>query len=102
MNYCYEELKWEELIKLSNELLDIEKNHQIKRKNENLQYLVIFIAIFTICSQLMFYYPHMNNILIFINIIAFLIILILIFKEKISYALHVLKFLLNFLYNKIF
>lgn len=102
LNYCYEELEWEELIKLSNELLDIEKNHQIKRKNENLQYLVIFIAIFTICSQLMFYYPHMKNILIFINIIAFLIILILIFKEKISYALHVLKFLLNFLYNKIF
>nr|WP_295605147.1 hypothetical protein [uncultured Methanobrevibacter sp.] len=102
LNYCYEELEWEELIKLSNELLDIEKNHQIKRKNENLQYLVIFIAIFTICSQLMFYYPYMNNILIFINIIAFLIILILIFKEKISYALHVLKFLLNFLYNKIF
>ena len=102
LNYCYEELEWEELIKLSNELLDIEKNHQIKRKNENLQYLVIFIAIFTICSQLMFYYPHMKNILILINIIAFLIILILIFKEKISYALHVLKFLLNFLYNKIF
>lgn len=102
LNYCYEELEWEELIKLSNELLDIEKNHQIKRKNENLQYLVIFIAFFTICSQLMFYYPHMKNILIFINIIAFLIILILIFKEKISYALHVLKFLLNFLYNKIF
>ena len=66
LNYCYEELEWEELIKLSNELLDIEKNHQIKRKNENLQYLVIFIAIFTICSQLMFYYPHMKNILIFI------------------------------------
>ena len=102
LNYCYEELEWEELIKLSNELLDIEKNHQIKRKNENLQYLVIFIAFFTICSQLMFYYPHMKNILILINIIAFLIILILIFKEKISYALHVLKFLLNFLYNKIF
>ena len=102
LNYCYEELEWEELIKLSNELLDIEKNHQIKRKNENLQYLVIFIAFFTICSKLMFYYPHMKNILIFINIIAFLIILILIFKEKISYALHVLKFLLNFLYNKIF
>ena len=95
LNYCYEELEWEELIKLSNELLDIEKNHQIKRKNENLQYLVIFIAFFTICSQLMFYYPHMKNILILINII-------LIFKEKISYALHVLKFLLNFLYNKIF
>ena len=102
LNYCYEELEWEELIKLSNELLDIEKNHQIKRKNENLQYLVIFIAFFTICSQLMFYYPHMKNILILINIIAFLIILILISKEKISYALHVLKFLLNFLYNKIF
>ena len=102
LNYCYEELEWEELIKLSNELLDIEKNHQIKRKNENLQYLVIFIAFFTICSQLMFYYPHMKNILILINIIAFLIILILIIKEKISYALHVLKFLLNFLYNKIF
>ena len=97
-----EKTEWEELIKLSNELLDIEKNHQIKRKNENLQYLVIFIAFFTICSQLMFYYPHMKNILILINIIAFLIILILIFKEKISYALHVLKFLLNFLYNKIF
>ena len=102
LKYVFEELEWEELIKLSNELLDIEKNHQIKRKNENLQYLVIFIAFFTICSQLMFYYPHMKNILILINIIAFLIILILIFKEKISYALHVLKFLLNFLYNKIF
>ena len=32
LNYCYEELEWEELIKLSNELLDIEKNHKIKRK----------------------------------------------------------------------
>lgn len=102
LNYCYEELEWEELIKLSNELLDIEKNHQIKRKNENLQYLVIFIAFFTICSQLMFYYPYMKNILIFINIIAFLIILILIIKEKIVYAMYVLKFLLKLLYNKIF
>lgn len=102
LNYCYEELEWEELIKLSNELLDIEKNHQIKRKNENLQYLVIFIAFFTICSQLMFYYPHMKNILILINIIAFLIILILIIKEKIVYAMYVLKFLLKLLYNKIF
>ena len=64
--------------------------------------MVIFIAIFTICSQLMFFLSTYEEYLIFINIIAFLIILILIFNEKISYALHVLKFLLNFLYNKIF
>ena len=38
-DYCNQELEWKELIKLSNELLDINKNHQIKRRNDNLQYL---------------------------------------------------------------
>ena len=93
LNYCYEELEWEESIKLSNELLEIEKNHQIKRKNENLQYSVILIAIFTFCSQLIFYYAHMKNIFISINFFVFLIIFIFVFKEKITYAVYVLKFL---------
>ncbi len=102
LNYCYEELEWEELIKLSNELLDIKKNHQIKRKNDNLQYLVLFIAILTLCSQLMVYYGNNTNILILIAISAFLILLILIFKEKIYHTIYIIKLILKILYNKIF
>ncbi|MBQ7927160.1 MAG: hypothetical protein IJ287_00200 [Methanobrevibacter sp.] len=102
LNYCYEELEWRELIELSNELLDIKKNHQISRKNENLQYLVILIAIFTLCSQLMVYYPDSAFIFILIDIIASIIIFCLIFKEKFSNVIMVLKIILKLLYNKIF
>ena len=70
LNYCYEELEWKELIELSNELLDIKKNHQINRKNENLQYLVILIAIFTLCSQLLVYYPDSTFIFILIDFLS--------------------------------
>lgn len=101
LNYCYDELEWKELIELSNELLDIKKNHQINRKNENLQYLVILIAIFTLCSQLMITYVNFTNIFILIDFIAFLAIFILIFKEKIYHVLFVLKVMLKFLYNRI-
>lgn len=102
LNYCYEELEWKELIELSNELLDIKKNHQINRKNENLQYLVILIAIFTLCSQFMVYYPDSTFIFILIDIIVGIIIFCLIFKEKFSNTMRVLKMILKFLYNKIF
>ena len=102
LNYCYEELEWKELIELSNELLDIKKNHQINRKNENLQYLVILIAIFTLCSQLLVYYPDSTFIFILIDIIVCIIIFCLIFKEKFSKAIMVLKIILKLLYNKIF
>ena len=102
LNYCYEELEWKELIELSNELLDIKKNHQISRKNEILQYLVILIAIFTLCSQLMLYYLDSTFIFILIDIIACIIIFCLIFKEKFSKATMVLKIILKLLYNKIF
>ena len=102
LNYCYEELDWAELIKLSNELLDIEKNHQINRKNENIQYSVILIAIITLCSQLVSYYVNFKDIIIFIGVIVFLFFVYLIFKEKISYFCHILKSILKFLYDKIF
>lgn len=102
LNYCYEELEWKELINLSNELLDIKKNHQINRKNENLQYLVILIAIFTLCSQLMDYYPDKTFIFISINIIPCIILVSLIFKEKVSYAVQLFKLMLNLFYNKLF
>lgn len=102
LNYCYKELKWKELINLSNELLNIKKNHQINRKNENLQYLVILIAIFTLCSQFMNYYPNRAFIFISINIILCIIFVSLIFKEKISHAGHVLRLMLKFFYNKLF
>ena len=102
LNYCYEELEWKELIELSNELLDIKKNHQINRKNENLQYLVILIAIFTLCSQLLVYYLDSTFIFILIDIIVCIIIFCLIFKEKFSKAIMVLKIILKLLYNKIF
>ena len=102
LNYCYGELEWEELIEFSNELLDIKKNHQINRKNENLQYLVILIAIFTLCSQLMVYYPESTLIFILIDIIVCIVIFSLIFKEKLSNALHILKIIFKLLYNKIF
>ena len=61
LNYCYEELEWGELIKLSNELLDIEKNHQNNRRSDNIQYSVILIAIVSLCSQLWIYYPSFNS-----------------------------------------
>ncbi len=95
LNYCYEELEWEELIKLSNELLDIKKDHQIKRRNDNLQYFIIFIAILTLCSQLMVYYGNNTNILILIVISFFLILLILIFKEKIYHSIYIIKLILK-------
>lgn len=96
LNYCYEELEWEELIKLSNELLEIKKNHQINRKNENLQYLVILIAI------LSFLYQYVDR--LYINILIGIVILFflyLIFKEKIHYLWQVLKSILKFFYYKI-
>lgn len=101
LNYCYEELEWEELIKLSNKLLDIKKNHQITRRNENIQYSVILIAIFTLCSQLIIYYADFKEIIIFIGGLAFLYLLRLIFKEKISYIWYILKLILKFIYNKV-
>ena len=101
LNYCYEELEWEELIKLSNKLLDIKKNHQITRRNENIQYSVILIAIFTLCSQLIIYYADFKEIIIFIGGIAFLYLLRLIFKEKISNIWYLLKLILKFIYNKV-
>lgn len=102
LNYCYEELGWDELIKLSNKLLDIIKNHQITRRNENIQYFVILIAIVTLCSQLLIYYPNFKDVILFSGGIAFLFFLSLIFKEKISYCLHVIKLILKFVYNKLF
>ena len=102
LNYCYEELGWDELIKLSNKLLDIIKNHQITRRNENIQYFVILIAMVTLCSQLLIYYPNFKDIILFSGGIAFLFFLSLIFKEKISYCLHVIKLILKFVYNKLF
>ena len=96
LNYCYEELEWEELIKLSNELLEIKKNHQINRKNENLQYLVILIAI------LSFLYQYVDR--LYINILIGIVILFFlyfIFKEKIHYLWQVLKSILKFFYYKI-
>lgn len=101
LNYCYDELEWGELIKLSNELLDIKKNHQINRKNENLQYLVILISIIPLSFQLRNLYPD-YEIIFLIDIIVLLIILILIFREKISYFLNVLMLLLKFVYNRFF
>lgn len=101
LNYCYEELEWEELIKLSNKLLNIKKNHQITRRNENIQYSVILIAIFTLCSQLIIYYADFKEIIIFIGGLAFLYLLRLIFKEKISYIWYILKLILKFIYNKV-
>ena len=91
LNYCYEELEWEELIKLSNKLLDIKKNHQITRRNENIQYFVILIAMVTLCSQLLIYYPDCKNIILFSGGIVFLFFLSLIFKEKIYYMWNLLK-----------
>lgn len=102
LNYCYEELEWEELIKLSNELLDIKKDHQIKRGNDNLQYFIIFIAILTLCSQLMIFYGNTIDIFISISIFALLILFLLIYKEKICHKLYVIKLILKLLYNKIF
>ena len=101
-NYCYNELRWNELIKLSNELLDIKKNHQTNMKNENLQYSVILIAIFTLCSQLMIYYADIAIIFILVDFISFIIITYLILKEKIDYHMYLLKIILKLIYKKIF
>ena len=101
LNYCYEELEWGELIKLSNELLDIEKNHQNNRRSDNIQYSVILIAIVSLCSQLWIYYPSFKDAILFIGGFAFLFFLSLIFKEKIYYILYVLKAILKFFYYKL-
>lgn len=101
LNYCYEELEWGELIKLSNELLDIEKNHQNNRRSDNIQYSVILIAIVSLCSQLWIYYPSFKDAILFIGGFAFLFFLSLIFKEKIYYILYVLKSILKFFYYKL-
>ena len=102
LNYCYEELDWGELIKLSNELLDIEKNHQNNRRSDNIQYSVILIAIVTLCSQLLIYYLNFKDVILFSGGIAFLFFLSLIFKEKISHCLYVIKLILKFVYNNLF
>ncbi|RPF51463.1 hypothetical protein EDC42_0790 [Methanobrevibacter gottschalkii DSM 11977] len=101
LNYCYEELEWGELIKLSNELLDIEKNHQNNRRSDNIQYSVILIAIVTLCSQLLIYYSNFKDVILFIGGIAFLFFLSLIFKEKIYYVWQILKLVPKFIYNLI-
>lgn len=101
LNYCYEELEWDELIKLSNELLDIEKNHQNNRRSDNIQYSVILIAIVTLCSQLLAYYPNFKDAILLICGIVFLFFFSLIFKEKISYFWHILKLTPKFIYNLI-
>lgn len=49
--YCYREFQWDILFKLSNNLLDIKKNHQIKERTDNLQYLTIIIAFLTLLTQ---------------------------------------------------
>ena len=101
LNYCYEELEWGELIELSNELLDIEKNHQINRRSDNIQYLVILIAMVTLCSQLLIYYPNFKYMILFLGVISFLFFLSLIFKEKIYYIFHILKSLVKFYYKQL-
>ena len=101
LNYCYEELEWGELITLSNELLDIEKNHQNNRRSDNIQYSVILLAIVTLCSQLWIYFPNFKDAILFIGGFAFLFFLSLIFKEKIYYILHALKSILKFFYYKL-
>lgn len=101
LNYCYEELGWYELIKLSNKLLDIKKNHQITRRNENIQYSVILIAIVTLCFQLIDNYSDFKEIIIFIGGLAFLYLLRLIFKEKLSYIWQILKVVSKFIYHLI-
>ena len=98
LNYCYEELEWGELIKLSNELLDIEKNHQNNRRSDNIQYSVILIAIVSLCSQLWMYFSNFKDAILFIGGIAFIFFLSLIFKEKIYYILHIVKSILKFIY----
>ena len=101
LNYCYEELEWGKLIKLSNELLDIEKNHQNNRRSDNIQYSVILIAIVSLCSQLWIYFSDFKDAILFIGGIAFIFFLSLIFKEKIYYIWHILKSILKFIYNLI-
>lgn len=101
LNYCYEELEWRELIKLSNELLDIEKNHQNNRRSDKIQYSVILIAIVSLCSQLGINFPNFKYEIIFIGGIAFLFFLSLIFKEKISYIWQILKLAPKLIYNLI-
>ncbi|WP_405291163.1 hypothetical protein [Methanobrevibacter sp.] len=101
LNYCYEELEWGELITLSNELLDIEKNHQNNRRSDNIQYSVILLAIVTLCSQLLLYYSIFKDEILFIGGILFLFFLSLILKEKIYYVWQILKLVPKFIYNLI-
>ena len=101
LNYCYEELEWGELITLSNELLDIEKNHQNNRRSDNIQYSVILLAIVTLCSQLLLYYSIFKDEILLIGGILFLFFLSLILKEKIYYVWQILKLVPKFIYNLI-
>ena len=101
LNYCYEELEWGELITLSNELLDIEKNHQNNRRSDNIQYSVILLAIVTLCSQLLLYYSIFKDEILLIGGILFLFFLSLILKEKIYYVWKILKLVPKFIYNLI-
>lgn len=80
-DYCYQELEWDDLIGLSNKLLDINKNHQLKRRDENLQYLVILIAVLSLCSQLMVIDINLKIFFILIDFITFILVFYLIFLK---------------------
>lgn len=98
-DYCNQELEWNELIKLSNELLDINKNHQIKRRNDYLQYFTIFIALSTLIATLIIGHVEIK-IIVFLICIAFLIFSIVIFRENIYYYVHKLKLIFKYFYNR--
>lgn len=76
----------------------LKKNHQNNRRSDNIQYSIILIAIVTLCSQLLVYYPNFKDAILLICGIVFLFFFSLIFKEIFSYIWQILKVVPNFIY----
>lgn len=79
--YCYREFQWDILFKLSNNLLDIKKNHQIKERTDNLQYLTIIIAFLTLLTTILVNWVDIYVLIVSICLL-FLFLIILIFRKK--------------------
>ena len=88
--YCYKECQWDILFKLSNNLLDIKKNHQIKELTDNLQYLTIIIAALTLLTTVLVNLMDVYILIIIISLL-FLFFIIVIYREKIYYQILLYK-----------
>lgn len=88
--YCYKEFQWDILFKLSNNLLDIKKNHQIKELTDNLQYLTIIIAALTLLTTVLVNLMDVYILIIIISLL-FLFFIIVIYREKIYYQILLYK-----------